>query len=135
MLKAVSKPGDVAPRPARHTTVAKAAGLIMAGQVASRVLGFGRDAVTAALFGQTGGTDAFFAAQTVSQAVYDLVVGTTITAALIPIFSQHADGKDRSELWRIASVVITLGGLLLSGLAALLVVFAPEVMGVTVNFR
>jgi putative peptidoglycan lipid II flippase len=115
--------------------VAKAAGLIMAGQVASRVLGFARDAVTAALFGQTGATDAFFAAQTVSQTVYDLLVGTTITAALIPIFSQHADEEDLSELWRIASVVITLGALLLAGLAALLVIFAPEVMGVTVRFK
>lgn len=107
----------------------------MAGQVASRLLGFARDAVTAALFGQTGGTDAFFAAQTVSQAVYDLVVGTTITAALIPIFSEHADQEDRSDLWRIASVVITVGGLILSALAALMVVFAPQVMGVTVNFK
>lgn len=107
----------------------------MAGQVASRLLGFARDAVTAALFGQTGATDAFFAAQTVSQAVYDLVVGTTITAALIPIFSEHADEQDRSELWRIASVVITFGGLVLSGLAVLMVVFAPQVMGVTVDFK
>jgi putative peptidoglycan lipid II flippase len=115
--------------------VAKAAGLIMAGQVASRVLGFARDAVTAALFGQTGATDAFFAAQTVSQTVYDLLVGTTITAALIPIFSQHADEEDLSELWRIASVVITLGALLLAGLAALLVIFAPQVMAVTVRFK
>ncbi|HLQ34786.1 MAG TPA: murein biosynthesis integral membrane protein MurJ [Chloroflexota bacterium] len=115
--------------------MAKAAGLIMAGQVASRLLGFARDAVTAALFGQTGATDAFFAAQTVSQTVYDLLVGTTITAALIPIFSEHADEDDLGELWRIASVVITLGALLLSGLAALMVVFAPQVMGVTVQFK
>jgi len=115
-------------------TVAKAAGLIMAGQVASRLLGFARDAVTAALFGRTGATDAFFAAQTVSQTVYDLLVGTTITAALIPIFSEHADEDDLSELWRIASVIITLGVLLLSVMAAILIVFAPAVMGITVNF-
>jgi len=107
----------------------------MFGQIASRVLGFARDAVTAAFFGQTGATDAFFAAQTVPQSVYDLVVGTTITAALIPIFSGHADEDDRAELWHIASVVITLGALLLTGLAALMVVFAPAVMGITVNFQ
>jgi putative peptidoglycan lipid II flippase len=87
------------------------------------------------LFGRTGATDAFFAAQTVSQTVYDLLVGTTITAALIPIFSQHADRDDLGELWRIANVVITLGALLLSGLAALMVFFAPQVMGVTVQFK
>jgi len=106
----------------------------MAGQVASRLLGFARDAVTAALFGRTGATDAFFAAQTVSQTLYDLVVGTTQTAALIPTFSQHADAEDRSELWHIASVVITFGVLLLSCLAGLLVIFAPAVMSVTVHF-
>jgi putative peptidoglycan lipid II flippase len=126
---------DSAPLPARPvTTVAKAAGLIMAGQIASRLLGFARDAVTAALFGQSGPTDAFFAAQTVTTQIYDLLVGTTITAALIPIFSEHADDDDRRELWRIASVVLTLGALLLSGLAAVLVIFAPQVMGVIVQF-
>jgi len=122
--------------PARKaTTIAKAAGLIMAGQIASRFLGFGRDAVTAALFGQSGATDAFFAAQTVPTQVYDLLVGTTITAALIPIFSEHADGEDLYELWRIANVVISLAVLLLTGMAALLIVFAPQVMGVIVNFK
>jgi putative peptidoglycan lipid II flippase len=117
------------------TSVAHAAGLIMAGQVASRLLGFARDAVTAALFGRTGATDAFFAAQTVSQTMYDLLVGTTITAALIPIFSTHADKDDLSELWRISNVVITIGVLLLSVLAAVLVIFAPAVMGITVHFN
>ncbi|MBV8087671.1 MAG: murein biosynthesis integral membrane protein MurJ, partial [Chloroflexi bacterium] len=106
----------------------------MAGQIASRVLGFARDAVTAALFGRTGATDAFFAAQTVSQTMYDLLVGTTITAALIPIFSGHADEDDLTDLWHIASVVITIGILLLSAAAAVLVMFAPAVMGVTVDF-
>ncbi|MHB8619276.1 MAG: murein biosynthesis integral membrane protein MurJ [Chloroflexota bacterium] len=115
-------------------TIARAATLIMAGQVASRVLGFARDVVTAALFGQTGATDAFFAAQTISGQVYNLLVGTTTTAALIPVFSEHADEHDRSELWHIASVIISLASLLLAGLAVLLIVFAPQVMAVTVHF-
>jgi len=125
----------VALPPRKAMTVAKAAGLIMAGQVVSRFLGFARDSVTAALFGQSGPTDAFFAAQTVPTQVYDLLVGTTITAALIPIFSEHADGEDLSDLWRIVSVVISLAVLLLTGMAALLIVFAPQVMGVIVNFK
>jgi putative peptidoglycan lipid II flippase len=125
---------EVTPTRRAATTVAKAAGLIMAGQIASRILGFGRDAVTAALFGQSGATDAFFAAQTVPQQVYDLIVGTTITAALIPVFSSHADGDDLRELWRIANVVITLAAVLLAVLAGTMEVFAPQVMGVTVQF-
>jgi putative peptidoglycan lipid II flippase len=131
----LSLDAPAAPPASKHITVAKAAGLIMAGQVASRLLGFIRDAVTAALFGQTGPTDAFFAAQTVTTQVYDLLVGTTITAALIPIFSEHADAEDRRELWRIANVVITLGAILLSALAALMIVFAPQVMGAIAQFK
>jgi putative peptidoglycan lipid II flippase len=134
-IEAIAPTPPVAPvGPKRGPTVAQAAGLIMAGQIASRVLGFARDAVTAALFGQTGPTDAFFAAQTVTTQVYDLLVGTTITAALIPIFSEHADSEDRRELWHIASVILTLGALLLSGLAAVLIVFAPQVMGAIAHF-
>ncbi|MBV8083867.1 MAG: murein biosynthesis integral membrane protein MurJ, partial [Chloroflexi bacterium] len=137
-VELAENPPPVSPKtaPSRRaaTTVATAAGLIMAGQIASRILGFGRDAVTAALFGQSGATDAWFAAQTVPQQVYDLIVGTTITAALIPVFSSHADADDLSELWRIANVVLSVAAILLAGLATIMEVLAPQVMGVTVHF-
>ena len=115
--------------------VGGAAALILAGQLTGRLLGFVQESITAALFGQGGGTDAFFAAERISQQVYDLLVGSTITAALVPIFSQHADDRDRSTFWHLARVILTFGALLMIALAVLAVIFARQVVSVVVQFH
>jgi len=108
--------------------IATAAGLIMLGNIASRLLGVVREQVIAALFGTTGTTDAFVAAATVPTMVYDLLIGGAISAALIPVFADYADRED--ELWRVASTVINLVLGVLVIAVAILVIFAPQLMGV-----
>ena len=108
--------------------IATAAGLIMLGNIASRLLGVVREQVIAALFGTTGTTDAFVAAATVPTMVYDLLIGGAISAALIPVFADYADRQD--ELWRVASTVINLVLGVLVIAVAVLVIFAPQLMGV-----
>jgi len=108
--------------------IATAASLIMLGNIASRLLGVVREQVIAALFGTTGTTDAFVAAATVPTMVYDLLIGGAISAALIPVFADYADRQD--ELWRVASTVINLVLGVLVIAVAILVIFAPQLMGV-----
>jgi len=108
--------------------IATAAGLIMLGNIASRLLGVVREQVIAALFGTTGTTDAFVAAATVPTMVYDLLIGGAISAALIPVFADYADRED--DLWRVASTVINLVLGVLAMAVAILVIFAPQLMGV-----
>ena len=108
--------------------IATAAGLIMLGNVASRLLGVVREQVIAALFGTTGTTDAFVAAATVPTMLYDLLIGGAISAALIPVFADYADRED--DLWRVASTVINLVLGALAIAVAILVIFAPQLMGV-----
>jgi len=108
--------------------IATAASLIMLGNIASRLLGVVREQVIAALFGTTGTTDAFVAAATVPTMVYDLLIGGAISAALIPVFADYADKED--ELWRVASTVINLVLGVLVIAVAILVIFAPQLMGV-----
>ena len=109
--------------------IATAAVLIMLGNAASRLLGLGREQVIAALFGQTGATDAFVAANTVPTMLYDLVVAGAVSAALIPVFSGYV-GQREEDLRRVAGTILTLTTIVLALAVAVLWLFADQVMAV-----
>jgi putative peptidoglycan lipid II flippase len=90
----------------RH--VAGAAAVIFLGNVASRVLGLGRELVIAWLFGATGATSAYRTAAQVATQAYDLLISGAISAALVPVFTDYADAPDRRAFARVVSVVLNL---------------------------
>ena len=109
----------------RETTrIARAASIIALGNVASRILGLARDTVKANLFGATGLVSAYEAAAIVPTLLYDLLVGGMVSSALVPVFSEYAQ-RDRRELWRLASLVITLAVVVLAALALIVELVAP----------
>ena len=74
-------------------SVTIAALLIALGNIASRILGLGREVVTAAFFGRDSpGVNAFTLAWTVPSHIYDLLINGVVSAALVPVFSEYADG-------------------------------------------
>ena len=86
--------------------VARAAVIIMLGNVFSRLLGFARDAVIAALFGATPQVAGYFTALRVQTSIYDLLVSGVISAAFIPVFSSIRD--DEVEFRRAGGTVLTV---------------------------
>ncbi|MDY7039935.1 MAG: murein biosynthesis integral membrane protein MurJ [Chloroflexota bacterium] len=94
--------------PLNGQEIAGAAGIIATGNVLSRVMGLARDVVTAHLFGASGSVSAYGVASKVPTYLYDLLVGGMVSSALVPVFSEHAPPERREELWRIASLVLTL---------------------------
>ncbi|MCL5026403.1 MAG: murein biosynthesis integral membrane protein MurJ [Chloroflexi bacterium] len=112
--------------------IVTAAAIVMSGNVASRLLGIVREQVIAYHFGNTAATSAFVAATTVPTMVYDLLIGGAISAALVPVFSEHiAVGRD-AELRQVAGTVMALVAVLLTGAALVLIALAPAVVGVLV---
>jgi len=105
-----------------------ASAVIGLGNVLSRGLGLVRDAVIAATFGATLGTDAFVLARTLPTILYDLLVGSVSTAAFVPVFVQHA--TDRRQFWRLVSAVLSLGALAFTVLAAGLALLADPLIDV-----
>jgi putative peptidoglycan lipid II flippase len=103
-----------------------AAALITLGSLTSRVLGLVREQVIAALFGASADTSVFATAITVPTMVYDLLIGGAVSAALVPVFSGLADGKDRAarDVGRAVGTVLTLAGIVLTAACALLVLLA-----------
>jgi len=105
--------------------IAKAAILVMALFVVSRVLGLVRQMVVGALFGTSGDLDAYLAANRISDTVFMIVAGGALGSAFIPTFADHLAKKDHAEAWRLASAIVNLALIVLTSAVALMAVFAP----------
>ncbi len=114
---------------AERAGVARAAGVIALGNVSSRVLGLFRVTLIAGLFGATGLVSAYQVAATVPTMIYDLLIGGMLSSALVPVFSEYAAAKDRQELGRLVSVILTLAVTIMLVIVVVLEAFAPQVAG------
>ena len=81
----------------RH--IALAAIIIASGNMLSRLLGFVREPVIAALFGATGATDAFEVATRLPTMIFDVAIGGAVSAVLVPVFTSiHHDKRASADL-------------------------------------
>jgi putative peptidoglycan lipid II flippase len=107
--------------------IAQAAGIIAAGNIASRVLGLVREQLIAYLFGASGLVSAFGVAAIVPKMIYELLIGGMLSAALVPVFSQVEELEGRSALWSLFNRVVSLAAMVLAVIVLLLEVLAPQV--------
>lgn len=111
------------------TSVARATGVIALGNVASRVLGLGREMLLSDLFGAGVTVDAFNLAVIVPKTLYDLLIGGHVNSALIPVLSEYALDEDRSVLWQLVNLLLGVVIVALAVLVILLEVLAPQIIG------
>ena len=111
--------------------IARAAGIVSLGNVLSSVLGLVREVVKSHLFGASGAVSAYNVAATVPTMLYDLLVGGLVSSALVPTFSEVAARKDRDELWRLLSLLLSVGIVFLSIAVIAIELFAPLVARLT----
>lgn len=114
------------PSPSFARGVVRAATIISVGNVLSRVLGLARETVIADLFGASGYVSVFRVAATLIQTLYDFLVGGMVSAALVPVFGEYAERRE--ELWRLASVVLSVVAVLLAVAVILLSLLAPQLV-------
>ena len=99
-----------------------------AGTIASRGTGFLRNASIAAVLGVQGVGAQFNVANTAPNIVYELLLGGILTSVLVPLLVRAAkDDADRGEAY--AQRLLTLVVVVLAAASALLVVFAPALIG------
>jgi putative peptidoglycan lipid II flippase len=96
----------------------------------SRVLGFVRDILTAALLGAGPVADAFFVALKLPNFFRRLFAEGAFSAAFVPSFSGTLVSEGQAEARRIAEQALAALSALLFLLAALAILFMPQVMGV-----
>jgi len=113
--------------------VVRAAVVVGAATLTSRVLGFLRDLVVAQVFGAGPATDAFFVAFRLPNLLRRLVAEGALSSAFIPVFTEYLTTRSRAELIRMfravaGAMIVVLAALTVAGVlgAPLLVrVMAP----------
>jgi putative peptidoglycan lipid II flippase len=111
----------VAKPPSAAGGLVRAAAIISFGNVLSRVLGLVLETIIPDLFGATGLVSVFRVAETLVQNLYDFLVGGMVSAALVPVLSEHVERRE--ELWQLVSIVLSTFAVLLA-----LVVIALELL-------
>jgi putative peptidoglycan lipid II flippase len=101
-----------------------AVGSIGTATLASRVLGFVRDAVVALAFGAGPVTDAFFVAFRIPNILRRLLAEGALSTAIVPVFSDYAATRPRDEFVRMLRAVAG---------AALAVLTVTSVLGVILS--
>ncbi|HOB22171.1 MAG TPA: murein biosynthesis integral membrane protein MurJ, partial [Bacillota bacterium] len=92
----------------------------------SRILGFVRERGIAQIFGRTRLTDIFFAAFSIPDLMYYLLIGGALSAAFIPVFTSYLANNKEKEGWYVASTFINVTVLLLFAFTILGIIFAPR---------
>jgi putative peptidoglycan lipid II flippase len=110
--------------------IARAAGVVLVGFLASGVLGLVRTAIISATFGTSAALDAFLTAQRIPEALFVLVAGGALGSSFIPVFAQYLTTDDKEQAWRLASSVMTLSALAAAALGVLVVIAAPVIVPV-----
>jgi putative peptidoglycan lipid II flippase len=104
--------------------IARSTAIVMAATLASTMLGFGREVLSARYFGATGDMDAFLAAAVVPTILFGVFNGALVTA-LVPIFSDYFATDREEDAWRLASTLILILAAGLAGAAAIGAWLAP----------
>ena len=120
--------------PASEAGLARSAGILGFGNIASRVIGLARDTITSYYFGASGQLSAFTVAANVPTMIFDLLVGGMLSAALVPVFSGYTRAEQRAELAEVASAVLTLIALVMGSVVLALELFAVPVANLLGNF-
>jgi putative peptidoglycan lipid II flippase len=106
-------------------SVARGAGIIMAGTILSRLFGYVREKIIAYRFGNTPSTNAYLAAFSVPDLLYLLLAGGALSAALIPVLSRYVVGGETKRAWRVVNILANLLVALIAIGVGLIIIFAP----------
>ncbi|RXZ71485.1 murein biosynthesis integral membrane protein MurJ [Agromyces albus] len=113
--------------------IGRASALLASGTIVSRVLGFVKTALLAAVIGASGaGANAFAAANQLPNTIYVVVAGGVLSAVLVPLIVRSAAHADGGSAY--INKIITLGFTILAG-AALIATLVTPVLTLLIGSR
>lgn len=113
-----------------HKSLAKSAGIISLGISASRILGFIRDIVIAAMFGTSMPFQAFVVAFRIPNMLRDLVGEGAANAAFVPVLTEYSARKSKAEFWQLAQILLNTMIVVLAAITVAGVLFTPVIVAV-----
>ena len=114
--------------PSENERVTKAAGVVGAATLISRIFGFLRDVAIAGVFGAGLSSDAFFVAFRIPNLLRRLLAEGSLTIAFIPVFTEYLTARGREEAFSMARSAIRLVSVLLVITALLGVALSPLIV-------
>ncbi len=120
---------DTAFQAETNADVARATGVLALGNILSRVLGLLREIVLSNLFGASRALESFNNALVISKSLYDLLLAGHVNSAIVPVLSEVEQRHGREAFMRLVSLLMSLVTLIVSGLGLLILLFAPQIVG------
>lgn len=112
-----------------RSVVLRAAGLVGAAMLLSRVVGLVREMVTRSSLGVlTIDATSYELAKAIPETIFLIIAGGAIGSAFIPTFAAYFADDDEPGAWRLFSAVINLITLVLVVIALLAMIFAPQIV-------
>ncbi|GAM11853.1 hypothetical protein OR1_04172 [Geobacter sp. OR-1] len=109
--------------------VARAAGVLGAATILSRIMGMVRDMVVSRLFGAGLYTDAFFAAFQIPNMLRRFFAEGALTSAFVPTFSETLSKEGEEAARELANICFTLLTILMAVITLLGIIFSPQIVG------
>lgn len=109
-----------------------AAAIVVAGFMASKLVGLVRNVVISHQYGASREYEMFLAAISLPDTVFQVLAGGAVSAAFIPVFTSYLSRGDYERAWRLTSALINLAVLGMGAVAVLLALGAPLAMSVLV---
>lgn len=108
--------------------VARAAGVVGAATLLSRILGLVRDQVVAYFFGAGMAADAFFVAFRIPNLLRRLLAEGALTVSFIPIFTEYLRQRGREEAFALARAALTVFSMILALVTILGILLSPWIV-------
>jgi putative peptidoglycan lipid II flippase len=119
---------DIEPTSAANRQIARAAGTIMLAFALSNLIGLVRQILISRAFGTDSAIDAFYAASTYPNLIFNLVAGGALSSAFIPTFTGLLAKNERASAWKLASSICNLILVVLSALSLVSALLAPQII-------
>ncbi|MGE5248596.1 MAG: murein biosynthesis integral membrane protein MurJ [Bacteroidota bacterium] len=114
--------------PSATRQIARAAGTVMFAILLGQLAGLLRSILVARIFGASHELDAFLLANRVSETLFLLVAGGALGSAFIPAFTGLLVRDEKDSAWRLASHIANTITLVMTLLAALAALLAPQIV-------
>ncbi len=114
--------------------VIKAATIMVVANAASSILGYVRNILISSKFGMGIESDAYYAAFTIPDLLYSILVGGGLSSAFIPVFSAYINEKREKEGYKMASIIFNIVMVVVSFFCVIGIIFAPQILPLIVQF-
>ena len=119
---------EIGEQMSERKNITRAAGVLGAATMLSRVMGMLRDMVVARLFGAGLYTDAFIAAYQIPNMLRRFFAEGALTSAFVPTFSEWYTKKGEEETRALANVCFTALTLVMAAITVAGVIFSPQIV-------